>query len=153
MMRGQAKRRPVLFSSYGPQAIRGSGATEPTPDTRTRSQRASAVGFEVVSRSPRGPLSKPKPRPRRATPRKPQAAPRGGRGRNTGGCPPRGPTAPEARSDRRERRGPRAPGAHRPNARTAPQGRAPIILHRARWECRFGAETWGGTTTPPRGDT
>lgn len=151
-MRGQAKRGPVLFSSYGPQAIRGSGATEPTPDTRTRSQRASAVGFEVVSRSPRGPLSKPKPRPRRATPRKPQTAPRGGRGRNTGGCPPRGPTAPEARSDRRERRGPRAPGAHRPNARTAPQGRAPIILPRARTSVVSALKNGGVLRHPPMGD-
>ena len=121
MMRGQAKRRPVLFSSYGPQAIRGSGATEPTPDTRTRSQRASAVGFEVVSRSPRGPLSKPKPRPRRATLRKPQAAPRGGRGRNTGGCPPRrpvGPTKPGAEQSGAE--GPPGPGSALPQRQDCP---------------------------------
>ena len=38
-----------------------------------------------------------------------------------------------------ERRGPRAPGAHCPNGRTAPQGWAPKIVYGARCMPRFGA--------------
>ena len=121
MMRGQAKRRPVLFSSYGPQAIRGSGATELTPDTRTRSQRASAVGFEVVSRLPREPLSKPKPRPRRAEPPKAASGPEGRAGAQHGRMP-----AEEARRADEARSGAkRSGGAPGPRERTAPTAGLP----------------------------
>lgn len=155
-MRGQAKRGPVLFSSYGPQAIRGSGATELTPDTRTRSQRASAVGFEVVSRLPREPLSKPKSRPRRATPRhaeRPEGEGGGATGRRRQGRrrrPPRrpvGPTKPGAK-----RRSPQAREQEGPTPHTAPKGWAPLILSRARTSVVSALKNGGVLRHPPMGD-
>ena len=42
-------------------------------------------------------------------------------------------------------------GAPKPRRAHGAERVGTTILHRARWECRLGAETWGGTTTPPHG--
>ena len=127
-----------------------------TPDTRTRSQRASAVGFEVVSRLPREPLSKPKPRPRRATPRhaeRPEGEGGGATGRRRQGRrrrPPRrpvGPTKPGAK-----RRGPQAREQEGPTPHTAPKGWAPLILPRARTSVVSALKNGGVLRHPPMGD-
>lgn len=104
--------------------------------------------------SRQGPLSKPKPRPRRATPRhaeRPEGEGGGATGRRRQGRrrrPPRGPTAPEARS---EAEGPPGPGAGAAQRAHGPERVGTTDTSRARRSVVLGAETWGGYYDPPQG--
>lgn len=96
----------------------------------------SGYGFAVGSWLGQGPPSRQTPAPQGQSPES-RKRPRGEGGGATradarrGG--PQGRRSPER--SKAERRGPRAPGPHRPNGRTAEEGRAPKILSRAPPAC------------------
>lgn len=160
-MRGQARRGPVLFSFRGKQAPEticqrpvGPGGIRNSPRYPYQVAEVEPVGFVLGSRSTREPPSKPKPRPRRAMPRhaeRTEGEGGGATGRRRQGRrrrPPRGPTAPEARS---EAEGPPGPGAGAGQRAHGPERAGTTNISRARRSVVFGAESWGGTTTPPQG--
>lgn len=109
-------------------------------------------GFEIASRVGRGHFQNRNPGPAGPRPDT-QSGPEGARGRDSRGAARTPPRSPAGRAGRPHKGAPMRTGAPKPRRAHGAERVGTTNISRARRSVVLGAETWGGTTTPPRGDT
>ena len=148
-MRGQAS---WGLSFFRPMARRPSeGAERPNnpryPYTFAEITRS---GFELGSRVGRGHFQNRNPGPAGPRPDT-QSGPEGARGRDSRGAARTPPRSPAGRAGRPPKGAPMRTGAPKPRRAHGPERVGTTNTSQGTHKCCFGAEKWGGTTTPPHG--